>query len=219
MTRLQARAHPRMPAGFGLGFGVDEAGERKLVWWDGGLAGAASRLALLPDRGVGVALLSNLSDNAPIAVASRRILEEIAPVRAAAPPADGDADTHVGTYALRDVVDPSARYLEWFADLRVSRDGDSLWLSSPLAREPSRLVPLGGGLYRISGASMLDGVAVLFADDRVYAGFVSGERISFWRTGRALAIYAAVAGLALLGALGFGIVRLVRRRRARGLAA
>jgi len=214
MMRLQARAHPRMSAGFGLGFGVSETAGRKLVWWDGGLAGAASRLALLPEHGVGIAMLSNLADNAPTAVASRRILDEIAPPPplAALLGAD-DADEHVGVYALRDVVDPSVRYLEWFADLRVTRDGDALWLASPLSSDPSRLIPLGDDLYVISGPSMLDGATVLFADDHVYAGFVSGERISFWRSGRALLIYAAAVGLALVGLIVRALVRFVRRRR------
>jgi hypothetical protein len=95
----------------------------------------------------------------------------------------------------------------------VTRDGDALWLASPLSSDPSRLISLGDDLYVISGPSMLDGATVLFADDRMYAGFVSGERISFWRSGRALLIYAAAVGLALVGLIVRALVRFVRRRR------
>ena len=84
MMRLQARADPRLPEGFGLGFGVREIPGRKLVWWDGSLAGAASRLALLPDQGVGVAILSNLANNEPVSIAARRTLELLVPPTPAA---------------------------------------------------------------------------------------------------------------------------------------
>ena len=217
MTRMQARAAPRMPEGFGLGFGVREAPGRTFVWWDGSLAGAASRLAILPEHGVGIAILSNLADNGPVAVASGRILELLAPSKPLVPAADDDAP--VGTYQLRDVVDPSMGYLEWIANLRVQRGADGLELSTPLTPQPVRLVPVGEGLYRVAGGSMLDGANVLFEGDRMHAGFLTARRIPFWLSARALFGYAGAAALALLAALVYGGVRLWRRRRARRLAA
>ena len=219
MMRLQARAHPRMPEGFGLGFGVREVPGRRLVWWDGGLAGAASRLALLPEHRVGVALLSNLADNAPVSTAARRILDLLVP-----PPerdaADGSrADAPLGgTYRPRDVVDPSARFMEWLVNLRIERDADGWRLSTPLDPEPSRLIPAGDGLYTLSGRGMLDGAYVLVDGDRLFAGFVGAERVGWWQSARALVAYASLALLALLGAGGWLGLRWLRRRRARALS-
>jgi CubicO group peptidase (beta-lactamase class C family) len=219
MMRMQARAHPRMPEGFGLGFGVREAPGRKFVWWDGSLAGAASRLALLPEHGVGIAILSNLSDNAPVATASRRILELLVPSKpAAGVTSDPAAEAaFVGTYRPSDIVDPSARYIEWLANLRVERDAAGLSLVAPLTPEPARLVPAGDGVYVLEGRGMFDGAYTLFDGDRLFTGFVVAERIPLWQSARALFAYAALLIAALVGAIFWLGLRWWRRRRARAL--
>jgi CubicO group peptidase (beta-lactamase class C family) len=215
LERMQARAHPRMPEGFGLGFGVREVPGRTLVWWDGSLAGAASRLALLPEHGVGVAILSNLSDNGPVAAAGNRILAELVPPppAGAAPPAD---DALAGTWRFVDVVDPSVSYLAWLANLRLVRDGDGFRAHSPLTAEPTRLSRSAEGRYELHGG-MFDGANVIVDGDTLYTGFVRAQRIPVWQSARALFAYAGIAALALVSALVIAIVRLVRRRRVRRL--
>jgi CubicO group peptidase (beta-lactamase class C family) len=75
MMRLQASQHPSLPDGFGLGFGVQGESDRRMVWWDGFVPGATSRLALLPDHGVGVAILTNSQDPLPVQAISKRIFD------------------------------------------------------------------------------------------------------------------------------------------------
>jgi hypothetical protein len=218
MTRVQARAHPRMRMGFGLGFGVIEEPSRTRVWWDGSLAGAASRLMLVPERGVGVAILSNLGDNGPVNVAADRILELLAPqtspvLSAGAP---GDESAVPGTYRFTDAVDPSVRYLEWLANARVTRDERGVWLDSPIARSPALLVPAGDGSFTIGGRSVLTGAPALFDGDRLYLGFLEARRIPLWQSARALAVYAGIAVLALVVSLVRLALRFFRSRRRAG---
>jgi CubicO group peptidase (beta-lactamase class C family) len=215
MMRLRARAHPRLPEGFGLGFGVREVPGRKLVFWDGGLAGAASRLALLPEHGVGVAVLSNLADNAPVTRAGNRILELLVPSQ----PTRSDVDvaairTLAGTYRMVDMVDPRFWFLEWLSNLRLQPDDGGLGLSSPLPGPPGRLVPVGPDLFRVEG-TRLDGAFARFEGDRLLLAFLEARRIPFWQSARAIYAYAGAVGLALLALLVLGAVRLARRRRLR----
>jgi len=219
MMRLQARADPALPEGFGLGFGVRELPGRKLVWWDGSLAGAASRLALLPEHGVGVAILSNLANNEPVALAARRILDELAPPAPPAlrSPSAAELEAFAGTYRVRDMVDPSFWFLEWLANVRLEPVEGGLEMTTPLVPKPRRLAAVSGGLFVLEG-SMLDGTYALVTPERLQLGFVEAVRIPFWQRARALLAYAALAGLALAGALFTALVRWVLRRRARRLA-
>jgi CubicO group peptidase (beta-lactamase class C family) len=217
MMRMQARAHPSLPEGFGLGFGVREVPGRKLVWWDGSLAGAASRLALLPEHGVGVAVLTNLSNNEPSALTARRILDALVPPppRVAAAPSREELEALAGTYRFRDMVDPSFWFLEWLANLEIEAADGHLELETPLTPEPRRLVPAGNGLFALDG-TMLDGSYAWIGPERIQLAFIEAERIPFWQSARALFVYAGVVAMLLLGALVWGAVRLVRRLRARG---
>ena len=214
MMRLQARADSRLPEGFGLGFGVREIPARKLVWWDGGLAGAASRLALLPDHGVGVAILSNLANNEPVAVAARRTLELLVPslpVADIAAPSDEALAALAGTYQLRDMVDPSFGFLEWLANLELSVTESGLELSTPLSPDPARLVPAHDGLFRVEG-TMLDGAYALVTPQRLQIGFVEAVRIPLWQSARALFAYAGLAVLAVISTALWLAVRWLRAR-------
>jgi CubicO group peptidase (beta-lactamase class C family) len=215
MMRLQARADPRLPEGFGLGFGVRETPGRTLVWWDGSLAGAASRLALLPEHGVGVAMLSNLANNEPVAIAARRTLDLLvppAPDADVAAPSDETLAPLAGTYRLRDMVDPSFGFLEWLANLRLAATETGLVLSTPLSRNPARLVPARDGLFRIEG-TMLDGSYMLATPERLQIGFVEAVRIPVWQSARALFAYAGLTMLALVCGVAWLAIRWRRRRR------
>lgn len=57
----------------------------KIVWWDGGLAGAANRFTLVPSRRAAVISSSNMSENSASAIAANRILDLILPA-ASEPP-------------------------------------------------------------------------------------------------------------------------------------
>ena len=216
MMRLQARADPRLPEGFGLGFGVREIPGRKLVWWDGSLAGAASRLALLPDQGIGVAILSNLANNEPVSIAARRTLEVLVPPTPAADvaaPSDETLAALAGTYRLRDMVDPSFGFLEWLANLRLAVTDAGLELSTPLSPNPARLVPAHDGLFLVEG-TMLDGSYALVTPERLQIGFVEAVRIPAWQSARALFAYAGLVVIALISTAVWSGVRWLRRRRA-----
>ena len=219
MMRLQARAHPRMTEGFGLGFGVREEPGRKLVWWDGGLAGAASRLALLPEQRVGVAILSNLANNTPVTHSAVRILELLVPPAPLPEVAsDSGAADVVGTYALTDILDPKVRYLEWLANARIYDSPTGLLVETPLDRAPVGFVSTGDHTWVVSGRSMFEGAHALLDGDRLYVGFVESHRISVFRSARAFYVYSAVLVVALVGASVWLVIRwLRRRRRARAL--
>jgi CubicO group peptidase (beta-lactamase class C family) len=74
-TRIHALNHPDLDEGLGLGFFVATWRGRPLLSHDGGLAGVATRLALLPQEGVGVAVLTNGGDAAFTHRVTERVLE------------------------------------------------------------------------------------------------------------------------------------------------
>jgi CubicO group peptidase (beta-lactamase class C family) len=212
MWRLQATQRPSLREGFGLGFGVRERPGRKMVWWDGGLAGVANRFALLPEHQAGVVVLTNLSDQAASSETANRILALLVPT---APehyePRPADLARVAGTYRGIDMVDPAAWFLGYAVAFTFTPRDGTLWQSSRLTKE-SALVPIGPDRFRMQG-SMLDDAEILFDGDEVILGFVRARRIPFWQTPTALAVYAGVLALALLAALGWGIVRVAHRMR------
>jgi hypothetical protein len=116
-----------------------------------------------------------------------------------------------GTYRAIDMVDPAVWFLGYAVAFTFTPRDGTLWQSSRLTKE-SALVPIGRDRFRMQG-SMLDDAEILFDGDEVILGFVRARRIPFWQTPTALAVYAGVLALALLAALGWGIVRLARRLR------
>jgi hypothetical protein len=213
LMRLGARAHPALGEGFGLGFGVRERPGWKLAWWDGSLPGVAARFALLPERGAGVVVLSNLSDNEPTSVAGRRILEHIAPP---APdpvysPSAAELAALAGSYRPRDLVPPALGFLGLAVALEFTPHDGTLAQHSRFTGA-SDLVPLGPSRFRLVG-SMMDGATVLFEGDTVYVGFVRAERIGAWQTPRALAATAGFAAGALLVLAALFVRSRLRRRR------
>ena len=191
MMRLQARAHPELDEGFGLGFAVRERPGRRMVWWDGSLHGAAARLALLPDADVGVVVLSNLANNDPTSVAGTRVLEALVPPPLAAgyQPSAEELNRLSGLYRPLDFLDPEQWYLGYLVALEVERRGDTLVQSSRITGERT-LLPIGPNRFRILG-SMFDDSTVLFDGDSMYMGFVNACRISVWQSPTALVVYMA----------------------------
>ena len=213
MWRLQARPHPELPQGFGLGFGVLERPGRKLVWWDGDLPGAASRLALLPDAGVGLVMLSNRSDHTPLNAISEQLFSALAG------PAEPDvytpdvaaASSIPGGYRMSDVLDPVLWFFEPFLVVAVEQREDGFFIG--FFGEFFELRPAGPGTYRITGG-IFDGLLARFDGDQAVIGWFLAERVGFWDSTVALAVYGGVLVLSLLAALGYAIVRLLRRVRA-----
>lgn len=212
MTRLQARAHPDLDQGFGLGFAVRERPGRRMVWWDGSSSGAAARLALLPDADVGVVVLSNLANNDPTSVAGRRILKAVAPPPAAAAyqPSVKELDRVAGLYRPSDFLDPEYWYLKYLLTFEVERRGDTLVQTSRITGEHA-LSPIGPNRFRMLG-SWLDDSTVLFDGDTMVMGHLSAHRISVWQSPTALAAYAALLALTVTSLLGWWAWRAVRRR-------
>jgi CubicO group peptidase (beta-lactamase class C family) len=74
---MQARNHPDLDEGLGLGFWVSSFRSRRLVGHDGGLSGVSTRIAMLPDDGVGAIVLANGANPAFVHRAAHLTLEAI----------------------------------------------------------------------------------------------------------------------------------------------
>ena len=73
-----------------------------MVWWDGGISGVSSRLALLPDQGVAVAILTNSSNPLPAQAISQRVFDlMVGPVPRPEPRTDQAMDQVAGEYRLK----------------------------------------------------------------------------------------------------------------------
>jgi CubicO group peptidase (beta-lactamase class C family) len=214
MLRLQARGHPELEEGFGLGFGVREKPGRKTAWWDGGLPGAASRLIVLPDDGVGVVLLSNLAGNGPVSVLSRRIIElllgeETLP---AVRLAEAEMDRFTGTYRPIDMLDPETPFLDLLFNVQVVLGDDVLEMRVPMLGETALLRPLAPRRFRLEGG-LFDGATVLFEDDRLYAHMMVARRVAPWETATAFFAYAGILVLGVVAVPAILIWKRIRRRR------
>ena len=215
MMHLQARLHPRLPDGFGIGFAVLGAPERRMVWWDGAVPGAAARLALLPDHGVGVAILANSTSAVLNDTISRRIFDLlVGPVELPPIPDTSDEGDVTGDYRLVGILGPSQWYMEPFLLLSIARRDDHLEIGLPFIGGGPALRPLGSGRYRLSG--IVDGATLLIEDDRLYALFLEGRRVSAFATSTAIAIYVGAFALLVLTVFGWGILLVVRRMRRAG---
>jgi CubicO group peptidase (beta-lactamase class C family) len=219
MLRLQVRSHPEVDDGFGLGFGVREGPGRRVAWWDGGLPGAASRLLVLPDHGVGVVLLSNLAGNGPVNVLSGRIVDRVLGEESvgAYRPEEADLDAVIGTYRPVDMMDPEMPFLHLLFNVQVARGGDGLELRAPMIGETGSLRPLGPRRFRLDGG-FFDGATVLFEDGDLYAHMMVAHRVAWWETATAFLVYAAIVAFGLVSVPAALIWRRVRRRRRRTAA-
>jgi CubicO group peptidase (beta-lactamase class C family) len=216
MLRLSARIHPDLNEGFGLGFGLREVPGRNLAWWDGSTGAAAAHFALMPDNGLVVIVLSNLADNHATSVAGRRIRDALIPpsVHAAYNAAPDVLAERAGNYRTLDFVDPRYAFVAWFMPFRVAVDGaGGLEIRSAMLGE-MQLVPVAPNRFMVRG-SMLDGSTALFDGDILQVGFVRTLRQPALLSPAALIVYAGLVAALLLALAGWGLWRLVRRRRAR----
>lgn len=219
MLRLQVRSHPEVDDGFGLGFGVREGPGRRVAWWDGGLPGAASRLLVLPDHGVGVVLLSNLAGNGPVNVLSGSIVDLVLGEESvdAFHPEGADVDAAIGTYRPLDMLDPEMPFLHLLFNLQVVRGDEGLELRAPMIGETGSLRPLGPRRFRLDGG-FFDGATVLFEDDHLYAHMMVAQRVAWWETANAFLVYAGIVVLSIVSVPAVLVWRRVRRRRRRTAA-
>ncbi len=74
---LTTRAHPELDSGLGLAFFVSNVRGRRAASHSGGLAGVATRLLVLPDDGIGVAVLTNGGDASYVNRVSDRVVESM----------------------------------------------------------------------------------------------------------------------------------------------
>ncbi len=211
MWRLQAQETPSTHEGFGLGFGVREEPGRKMVWWDGSLAGAANRFALMPEHDAAAIVLSNLNDNAASSETANRILDLLVPPTPPShyEPKPADLARVAGSYRPLDAVDPALWYLGYGLAFHFAPRDGTLWQQSRITKEGA-LLPIGPDHFRMQG-SMQDGAEIVFDGDDVIVGFLRARRIPFWQTPTALAVYAGAFALGVLAALGFAVYRVARR--------
>ena len=215
IMQIQTRSHPEMDEGFGLGLGVRERPNQRMAWWDGGHQGAAARLALLPDHGVGVVVLSNLSDNNQTAMTAQRVLDVLIPRTPTVgyEASTAELDNVVGYYRPVDFVDPAKWYFKYFIAFKVERYQGTLVQSSRIAG-PQTLKAVGPNRFRVQG-SLFDDTTVLFDDHTMYLGLMKAQRISSLQSPTAIIVYAVSAVLLVICAIVLVLWRLIRRVRQR----
>jgi CubicO group peptidase (beta-lactamase class C family) len=163
---MKATNHPDLDEGLGLGFWVSSFRGRRLVGHDGGLAGVSTRIAVLPDDGVGAVVLTNGANPAFVCRAVNRILEstlglgtELVPGSPAGmrPGSEGAwkalATRVSGRYQLKDVAPPGllTRVMGVAARPRVSHLADGVLAVEGTGFEPAFLSPDGElGRYRVA---------------------------------------------------------------------
>ncbi len=175
-----------------------------------------SRLAILPDHGLAVAVLTNASDPTPVSRIAERIFALLA---GAAPSPAFSADPAAledlaGEYRIYDVVERSSWHLAPFANLRLEPRDGALEVRLLFGEPRARLEPIAPGRFRMDGG-ILDGRSVLFDDGHIFLGWMSGRRLSWFERSEALAAYGGLVVLLLLMLLGTGLWRGLRRLRRR----
>lgn len=112
-------------AGYALGWGVSQYRGHRLIAHSGGLSGQVTRTALLPERGIGVAVFTNVEDGF-----SQQLRNAILDLAIAAPPFDW-LDT---AKRMRDEGDAMVRKEAGSGDFTVPPGGPSLPLAAYAGR-------------------------------------------------------------------------------------
>ena len=165
-TSFQARNHPELDEGIGLGFWVSRYRGRSLVGHTGGLAGVATRLDILPEDGVGVVVLTNGADPFYVQRLAERVREMLLGLEPEAVPglpagmvpgteAEWSAFTSriAGKYRLQDMVPPGllSAITGLVARPRLSPVRDGVLAMEGFGNEPGFLYPDGAvGRYRVA---------------------------------------------------------------------
>ncbi|TMB96750.1 MAG: beta-lactamase family protein [Chloroflexi bacterium] len=163
-TRMQARNHPELDEGLGLGFWVSTWRGRRIAHHDGGLPGVATRIALAPDDRVGIVVLSNGGDAGFVHRVADRMLEdaiglepEPIPGSPSGVPAGSEKEWRAftervtGRYRLLDVFPPGLPTMLFsrVARPRLTRAGGDVLAVEGVTREPAFIYPDGPiGRYR-----------------------------------------------------------------------
>ena len=163
-TRMQAKNHPDLDMGWGLGFEIAELQGRRLVGHAGGLAGVATRIWVMPEDGVGVVVLTNGGDASFVSrIAERGLLDtlglqpEIVPGSPRGVPPELRTEWReatmraIGRYEMVDMVPPGAMDLlmRFTAKARVSHVAGGVLAVDGLGGQPPLLYPDGDpGRYR-----------------------------------------------------------------------
>jgi CubicO group peptidase (beta-lactamase class C family) len=219
MLRLQARQHPALDEGYGLGFMVRERAGRRLAWHDGGLPGASARLLLDPDAGVVIAAFANTVEIDAISAVVGRTVTLLRGPEAAAQPSSEPSDLAVaeGAYRFVDMLAPGEWYLNALFNLEVTLEGSTPRLRRFPILSPLRIEARGPGRFLVHGW-YFDGAIAHLDGDRLYLGIAEARRLAWWETARAFLVGMALLTLAVVVCLGWllgGAVRraLARRRR------
>jgi CubicO group peptidase (beta-lactamase class C family) len=163
--RAQAKNHPDLDIGWGLGFEIAELQGRRLVGHSGGLAGVATRIWVMPDEGLGVVVLTNGGDGAFVSRIAERALElmlGLEPEMVPGSPMGMAAEQHsewreltkraVGRYQMIDIVPPGpvSLLMGVMAKPRISHVGQGVLAIDGISPEPVLLYPDGEiGRYRV----------------------------------------------------------------------
>lgn len=164
--QLHAVNHPELDEGFGLGFMVSRYRGRTLAGHDGGFPGVSTRMAVLPDEGVGVTVLTNGGDPTFVHRVAERTFEtlldleaEAIPGSPAGIPEDRAAEWSdftkrvVGRYRLVDFTPPGVIRLAMglMNRPRLSEVADGVVVLEGIGFEPAYLYPDGKlGHYRVA---------------------------------------------------------------------
>ena len=175
--RFHARNHRDLDDGYGLGFAVAEFRGRRRVGHDGGLGGVSTRVAMLPDDGVGVVVLTNGGDALYVSRVSERVLEAMLGLEPEPVPGSpaGIPETlaeawraHtrrvVGKYRMVDFAPPGVvtRLMGIIARPRVSHVSDGVLALDGTGFETAFLYPDGApGRYRAAHPMMNGGRAIV----------------------------------------------------------
>ncbi|TAK53313.1 MAG: class A beta-lactamase-related serine hydrolase, partial [Dehalococcoidia bacterium] len=156
--QVHVRNHPELDTGWGLGFQPHSFRSRRASGHDGGFAGVATCLQVLPEDGVGAVVLTNGGDASYVHRVAERVLETVlglepeavpgAPIGvpdALAPPWRSFTDRITGRYRLVDMVPPGivAFAANRIVKPRVSHVSDGVLALEGIDREPAFLYPDG----------------------------------------------------------------------------
>ena len=165
-TRMQMRNHPELDAGWGLGCSVSSLRGRRQVGHSGDLPGVETTLAIWPDEGFGVVILTNGGDKAFVHRLRDRIFEDTLHLQPEPIPGSPQgvpanlyqswqAFTHrvVGSYRMVDSAPPGVltRALAMMTRLKLVHVGDGVLALDRVGPEIMRLYPDGEvGRYRVA---------------------------------------------------------------------
>lgn len=221
METLYAKQDPRLDSGYGVGFTVGRYRGHHLIAHDGGLAGVATRLAIMPTEKLAVAVLTNSSNARATHEIADRIFDQLLrdtsvfdPELAVRRPTPRRWRELSGYYQALGFVPPRIRLLQRLGQTKVNADHGLLTIDAGsfgrYVLEPTDeqdvFVLHGEPGEGERFAFRLDGGRVSAAGD-----ILRLQRVPWYASLPALVLYGAIVMLAIVLLLG----RWVMRRAAR----